>query len=316
LEFRSRSNSCASHGWRVERRPAAIRSNENLPTDRRPGGNWFPIFKADTNLTGVAWLHQGDIIMLEKDKLRKADVFSGALIFFFGLWIVSQALQMPMKDSWGGVQNVWYVSPALFPLFVGGIIAILGLLLCRMALKEIGFKAFQETLRWLASRELFVFLNALPNIRFYTIAVLFLSFIYLTISRIDFFLAALLFLVVFISSFYFDDAALLKKLFFFYLAGIAVVFLFFVSGLNRMAAGMIPFAADILTAIFILAYCLYAWSLIRSHPPLRKKFRTALIVAFLTPFMVGIIFKYFLLVPMPHEGLIVTMLDYIWYFEF
>jgi hypothetical protein len=289
---------------------------KTVATDRCPGGNWFPIFKAGTIPIGVAWPHQGDIIMLEKEKLRKADVFSGAVIFIFGLWVVSQALKMPMKDSWGGVQNVWYVSPALFPLFVGGIIAILGLLLCRMALKEIGLKAFQEALRWLASRELFRFLNSLPNLRFYTIAVLFLSFIYLTISRIDFFLGALLFLVVFISSFYFDDAVLLKKLFFFYLAGIVAVLLFLVSGLNRVAAGMIPFPADILTAGFIFAYCLYARLLIRSQPPLRKKFRTALIVAFLAPLLVGIIFKYLLLVPMPHEGLIVAMLDYIWYFEF
>ena len=254
--------------------------------------------------------------MLEKDKLRKADVFSGALMFIFGLWIVSQALKMPMKDSWGGVQNVWYVSPALFPLFVGGIIAILGLVLCRIALKEIGLRVFQQTLRWLVSRELFAFLNSLPNLRFYTIAVLFLSFIYLNIPRIDFFLGAVLFLVVFISSFYFDDAVLLKKLFFFYLAGIVILILFLILGLNRVLEGKIPFPADILTAGFIIAYCVYAWSLIRSQPLMRKKFRTALIVAFVAPFLVGMIFKYFLLVPMPYEGLVVAMLDYVWYYEF
>jgi hypothetical protein len=58
--------------------------------------------------------------MLEIEKLRKADIFSGVIISLFGLWVVGQALKMPMKDSWGGVQNVWFVSPALFPLFVGG----------------------------------------------------------------------------------------------------------------------------------------------------------------------------------------------------
>ena len=54
--------------------------------------------------------------MLEKENLRKADVYSGAIICLFGLWIILQALKMPMKDSWGGVQNVWYVSPGIFPL--------------------------------------------------------------------------------------------------------------------------------------------------------------------------------------------------------
>ena len=41
-----------------------------------------------------------------------------------------------------------------------------------------------------------------------------------------------------------------------------------------------------------------------------------MIVAIVTPFLVGMIFKYFLLVPMPAEGLVVTLLDYIWYLEF
>ena len=153
--------------------------------------------------------------MMDKEKLRKTDIFSGAVICVFGLWIMSQALQMPMKDSWGGVQNVWYVSPAIFPLFVRFVIMILGALLCRTALKLVGLKAFQQTVRWLLSRELLNFFNSIPNLRFYTIVVLFLSFVYLMIPRVDFFLSAFLFLTVFISSFYFDDALLLKKLFFF-----------------------------------------------------------------------------------------------------
>ena len=39
--------------------------------------------------------------MLKQENLRKADVYSGAAIFLFGLWVVLQALKMPMKDSWG-----------------------------------------------------------------------------------------------------------------------------------------------------------------------------------------------------------------------
>ena len=78
--------------------------------------------------------------MLEKDTLRKADIFSGAFIFLFGLFVVYQALQMPMKDTYGGVQNVWYVSPAIFPLFIGAIIALLGLALTAIALKSVGLQ--------------------------------------------------------------------------------------------------------------------------------------------------------------------------------
>jgi len=248
--------------------------------------------------------------------MRKADIYSGAAICLFGLWIILQALKMPMKDSWGGVQNVWYVSPAIFPLFVGSMIMLLGALLCRTALKMVGFKTFGETVRWLLSKALLQFLNAIPNLRFYTIAVLFLSFVYLTIPRIDFFISAVLFLVVFITSFYFDDAMLLKKLFFFYLAGIIVLILYFAFGLNGPLGRIVPFPADILTICFTVSYSVYAWMLIRSNPMLRKKFRTAMIIAFVSPFIVGIIFKYFLLVLMPSEGLVVAVMDYFWYFEF
>jgi hypothetical protein len=254
--------------------------------------------------------------MMDKDKMRKADIYSGAAICLFGLWIILQALKMPMKDSWGGVQNVWYVSPAIFPLFVGAMIMLLGALLCRTALKMVGFKAFGETVRWLLSKALLQFLNSIPNLRFYTIVVLFLSFVFLTIPRIDFFISAVLFLVVFITSFYFDDAMLLKKLFFFYLAGIIVLILYFAFGLNDPLGRIVPFPADILAICFIVSYSVYAWKLIRRNPMLRKKYRTAMIIAFVSPFIVGIIFKYFLLVLMPSEGLVVAVMDYFWYFEF
>ena len=254
--------------------------------------------------------------MLEKEKLRKADVYSGIIIFLFGAWVVWQASKMPMKDSWGGVQNVWFVSPALFPLFVGAMIMLLGLLLVRTALKTIGFKAFGQTLQWLFSKELLQFLNTMSILRFYAIAVLFLSLVYLYIPRIDFFLSAVLFLSAFILMFYFDEAEILKKLFLFYLAGTVFFIIYFAAGLDGLPGSVFPFAKDILALGFILGYCLYAWRLIRSIPLLRKKFRTGLIVAVVAPFVVGSIFKYFLLVPMPAEGMVVALLDAIWYFEF
>jgi hypothetical protein len=255
-------------------------------------------------------------IMLEKDKLRKADVFSGFAIFLFGAWIVWQASKMPMKDSWGGVQNVWFVSPALFPLFIGAVIMLLGLLLSRTALKTIGMKTFGSTLQWLLSRNLLEFLNSISVLRFYAMTVLFLSFVFLNIPRIDFFLSALLFLSVFITMFYFDDAVLLKKLFFFYLAGTFFFIVYFATPLDALLSQILPFAKDILALVFIVSYGLYTWKLIRGNPVWRRKFRTALIVAVVAPFVVCPIFKYFLLVPMPSEGLVVTILDAIWYFEF
>jgi hypothetical protein len=254
--------------------------------------------------------------MMEKENLRKADVYSGIAIFLFGAWIVWQASKMPMKDSWGGVQNVWFVSPALFPLFIGAMIMLLGLLLSRTALKTIGIKAFGNTLQWLFSSNLFQFLNSMSVLRFYAMTVLFLSFVFLNIPRIDFFLSAVLFLSVFITMFYFDEATLLKKLFFFYLTGTLFFIVYFATPLDALLSQVLPFAKDIFALGFILAYCLYAWKLARDNPQLRKKFRISLIVAVVAPFVVCPIFKYFLLVPMPSEGMVVALLDAVWYFEF
>jgi hypothetical protein len=254
--------------------------------------------------------------MMDKDKLRKADIFSGGLIFLFGLWVINQAVKMPMKDSWGGVQNVWFVSPALFPLFVGSMIALLGAFLIRTALKEVGKKELGRVIQYLVSPEMVRFLKITSNIRFYAIAVLFFSLVYLNIPRVDFFLCSVLFLVVFISMFYFDDNALLLKLLYFYLIGTVVFILYFAFKLPAVLNPVIPFANDWLTLGFIVSYCIYTWTLVRGVPLLRKKYRISLILAVTTPFLIGPIFKYLLLVPMPTEGLIVAVLDAIWYWEF
>jgi hypothetical protein len=109
--------------------------------------------------------------MMEKSTLRKADVISGIIIFLFGVWIVSMAFKMPMKDSYGGVMNVWYVSPAIFPLFVGAMIMLLGASLTRTALRIVAFKELKGVLGWFASRDLVLFLKTPGVMRFYAIAV-------------------------------------------------------------------------------------------------------------------------------------------------
>lgn len=254
--------------------------------------------------------------MLEKEKLRSADVFSGAAIFLFGLWIISQAFRMPMKDSWGGVMNVWYVSPALFPLFIGGTLALLGLILLRIGLKAVGFGQFNTTLRWLFSRHLLWFLMDESTMRYYAIVVLFLTLVFLNLPRIDFFISAVLFLSAFITMFYSYDDALLKRLLAFYVLGEIGFILYFSLGIHALDTSAAFFVTDVLAACFTIGYWLYAWKWVRSDPERRRKYRLALIMAFAAPFVIGPIFKYFLMVPMPKEGLVVAVLDYLRYMDF
>jgi hypothetical protein len=254
--------------------------------------------------------------MLDKDKLRKADVFSGGVVFLFGLWVLSQAFQMPMKDSWGGVMNVWYVSPALMPLFIGSVIMLLGAMLCRIGLKAIGFETLKSLLRWLVSADLMRVLKSDTTVRFYAIAVLFLTLVYVNLPRIDFFLCAVLFLTAFITMFYFLDDRLLRKFLVFYLAGEVGLIVFFAFGLHISGEDTPSVAADVLALLFISAYVGYVWVQVRADTRLRRQFRIGAIIALETPFVVGPIFKYFLMVPLPKEGLVVAALDYLWYLEF
>jgi hypothetical protein len=254
--------------------------------------------------------------MLDKDKMRKADVFSGAAVFLFGLWMLGQALRMPMKDSWGGVMNVWFVSPALMPLFIGATIMLLGALLCRMGLKAIGFEAFKGTLRWMVSADLKRVLASDASVRFYAIAALFLTLVYINLPRIDFFLCAVLFLTAFITMFYFLDDRLLRTFLLVYLAGEAVLLMAFALGLHRPSAEAPSVVPDLLALVFIVLYAGYVWLRVRARAELRKKFRVGLVVSLLTPFIIGPVFKYFLMVPLPKEGLVVAALDYVWYLEF
>jgi hypothetical protein len=254
--------------------------------------------------------------MLEKDKLRKADVFSGAGMFLFGLWVVSQALKMPMKGSWGGVQNVWFVSPALFPLFVGAMIMLLGILLTRTALNAVGARQMGRVFRWLSSADLLLFLQSVPVVRFYLMVALFFSYVFLNIPRADFFLCSVLFLMVFISAFYFDDDQLLVKLFRFFVVVSCVQILFVAAGIGRILARVVPYPNDWFVLMFALAYWIYARTLIRRDAAMRQRFRTCLIVSIAAPFLIGPVFKYLLLVPMPTEGLVVMLMDAIRYWDF
>ncbi len=253
--------------------------------------------------------------MMDKDKLRRADVFSGTLIFLFGLVIISQALKMPMKDSYAGVQNVWYVSPALFPLLVGGMITLLGLLLIRTALKSVGKAGMQQVFRYLGSSDFVAFLKLPTTIRFYGIVLTLFVFVFMLIPRIDFFLAAILFLLIFFFMFYCGDDADLLRLISMIIAGTSILGIYFFTGLAGNIDAIIPFSADFLVLLSILVLIAYYFQKTRTNPELFRKFKLSLLIGILAPLAIGIIFKYFLLVPMPFEGLVVSLLDAVWYAE-
>jgi hypothetical protein len=254
--------------------------------------------------------------MMEKEQLRKADIFSGSIIFLLGCFIISEALKMPMKDSWGGVQNVWYVSPAIFPLFIGAMISLLGALLIRTAFKTAGMKGLKQVKSYLLSNEFKQFLKIDENIRFYAILVMLTSFVYLYLPRVDFFLAAIQFLFIFVTMFYWEEIVLLKKLFTLYLIFSLAFILVMVSGLDEQLSSFIDYPLDGLVLLCIPGLLGYGFFLSRQTPDLFRKFKISFTISILAPLVIGIIFKYLLLVPMPFEGMVIELIDIIWYMDF
>ena len=251
--------------------------------------------------------------MMEREQLRKADIFSGAAIVGVGVFIISQAVQMPMKDSWGGVQNVWYVSPALFPLFVGAMLTLLGLLLMKTALKAVGLSGLQEVFSWLAGPHLGQFLKRTQTVRYYGVVVNLFVFVFLLIPRVDFFIAAVFFLIVLFFMYYCGDHQFLIWLLLRVSIGALLLALAVFSGLLDLATNYLSYPLDWLLMGCIATVLYVCRKEHRLNVPVARKFQKSIVIAFVAPFLVGVIFKYFLLVPMPKEGLIVQVLDSIWY---
>lgn len=249
--------------------------------------------------------------MMEKEKLKKADLLTSLLIVLFGLFICSQAFKMPMKDSWGGVQNVWYVSPALFPLLIGTVLTILGVSLFSIALNQVGAGRIKAMIREFRSRE-WISLSD-PGLRFAAICSYFIFFVYLTVARVDFVLSSLLFLTVFIQTFYLDQMSILKRVYRLYLLGSLFFILYFALGLDRVLSRVVPFPGDILHLGFILLLCLRALAQIKGQLKLAARFKVGLIISLAVSLILGPAFKYFLRVPLPCEGMVMAVLDYIWY---
>lgn len=244
--------------------------------------------------------------MYEEPQLRKADFITSILLIIFGGWIIWMATKMPMKATFGGVWNVWYVSPALFPLAIGAAIIILSVILLSHAIKVGGARSFLTSFSIKG-------LRTEKSLRFWVMILLFFSFIYLYVPRIDFFLSIVFFLMFFISIFYFDIPGLMIKLSVYYLIVTVIFLLIFITGLHKTINRFFIFGTDLLLLIFMLFYIIYVNILIGKDKELKAKFRLTVMVSFLTSLVLCPVFKYLLLVPLPKEGGIISILNLIRY---
>ena len=245
--------------------------------------------------------------MMEGKTLRKADFLTSILLVFFGLWVVYQAFQMPMTATYGGVNSVWYVSPALLPIIIGAALVILGVVLLVHSIRSGGAAAFIEGVRTVELRV------SASTQRFLGIILALVTFVYLYIPRVDFFPSILLFLVYFIPAYFYDEMPVLRRLTAMYAAiGVMFVVLFatpVAESLNRVYM----FATDIVALLAVVGVCVYARALARGSELNKKRFRIGLIVSLVTPLILTPVFRFALLVPFPREGGIVQLMQLIYY---
>ena len=244
---------------------------------------------------------------MEEKELRRADFLTSLILVAFGAWVLREAFKMPLRGSYAGVKNVWYVSPALFPIIVGVFIVFLGTLLLVHAIRSGGAAFFVHRLRQVRLQKVV----SEGNLRFLAILLALGTFVYLLIPRVDFFLASALFLLYTISAFYMEDIDLLKRFAKFYALG-SLLFAIIAGGLPRLLA-FLPFPNDMLALVFLGGYIGYGLAQTRTREVLRQKFVQSIGVALLVPFLLCVSFRFFLLVPLPREGLIMEGLYRLYY---
>ncbi len=245
---------------------------------------------------------------MDKVELRKKDFITSLILIGFGIFMIIYTLTyIPMKDSWGGVMNVWYVSPGLFPVCIGALLILMGTILCQRAIRDGGAERFFKDLfgpkKFLSNR----------TFRFLGILLVIMSYVYLYIPRIDYFLSTLLTLMVFISFFYFENHVLLKKLFNFYLVGSLSFLILFLFGLDKPLNERFKYMMDLLVFFFLMAYISFSRVLIKNEENLKRRWRISIIMSIIPSLVLIPSFKYLLLVPLPVEGGFIELMNILRY---
>ncbi|MEZ5866896.1 MAG: hypothetical protein R3D25_23510, partial [Geminicoccaceae bacterium] len=60
---------------------------------------------------------------------RPSDLWTGLALLLIAAAMAGGALQFPLRGTYAGVKNAWYVSPALFPLIVATCLFLLAVTL-------------------------------------------------------------------------------------------------------------------------------------------------------------------------------------------
>ncbi|MGL1893907.1 MAG: tripartite tricarboxylate transporter TctB family protein [Spirochaetaceae bacterium] len=245
---------------------------------------------------------------MEEKKLRQYDFVTAIGLILFSFWELAEALKMPMKESYGGVQNDWYVSPALLPLFIGLGILLLGTLLLVNAIKSGGAKSFIDAAKASSNMKLTV-----ETKRVFTTVLALFTFIFLLIPNVDFFLSIILFLFVICSAFLPDEEEYRKIINGQLIIAAIVLSVIAFTGVGDLLRGVFKYTLDILALLFIIYINIYSRIKAKGFNFSAKILRKITIISIIVPLILCPLFRYFLLVPLPVEGGIIKLMNLLYY---
>lgn len=249
--------------------------------------------------------------MIEKARLRGLDLITSILFFLLAIYILIGAMGMPLKDSYAGVDSVWYVSPALLPIIIGIAMLLLSAAIFFNGLKDGGWKALQTII--IESKNIKFLSDA--NMRYAGVLVPLIAMVYINITRIDFFITVVLYLIFTISVFHIDDLLIMRKMVYLYTGEMVFLLFLAIFGLDIKLKAIYPYSLDILAIAFIISIIVVLIILCQkaNNPVYCKNLRQALLMSFLTPLFIVPLFRFMLRVPLPVEGLVVNAMSALYY---
>lgn len=232
---------------------------------------------------------------------RPSDLWTGLALLLIAAAMAGGALQFPLRGTYAGVKNAWYVSPALFPLIVATCLFLLAITLIVTTVRS-GTAQTEGGLWSVLAGQGDVVL----------IAGIIATFVVGLVPRVDFIAAGIFFLLAFTLAFHVHEPRVAKL----------VLVAFFTTALVLLvvaALGLMPTvrtgAAHFVDAVVLLvaAGTFVAARVITTDAAVRHRRNQCLAVALAAPLLLGLVFKFLLLVPLPREGLVVVALETVYY---
>ncbi|MGL6261904.1 hypothetical protein [Vibrio sp. WXL103] len=231
---------------------------------------------------------------LEEQQMHGWDFAFSLVVMVFSLMVIANSLTMPFSGTVGGVTTEWYESPGLLPLFIG------------CSLFAAGLSVF---LKSKAAQGKALLMHHYKNINptgFLISGGGIITYIYVLITWYDFFLASAIFLIFYIGLYYLDIEKVTKQLIKIYSATVVLSILLFATGIADAMNSLYPYTSDLVLVVsgFVMSSYLYLQGKALGKE-VSAKVRRLLIIGLVFPAVLCPIFRYFLLVPLPNEGLIV-----------